>query len=78
LSTFSLLDHELIPHHEITDEDELKSVLKHYNIGMEDLPKIKVADPVVKEIGAEVGDVVKIIRNSATAGEAMYYRYVID
>ncbi|MDK2893104.1 DNA-directed RNA polymerase subunit H [Methanohalophilus sp.] len=78
MSKFSLLDHELIPHHEIADEDELKSILKHYNIGREDLPKIKVSDPVVKEIGAEVGDVVKITRNSATAGEAMYYRYVID
>ncbi|MBP2030473.1 DNA-directed RNA polymerase subunit H [Methanohalophilus levihalophilus] len=78
MSTFSLLDHELIPHHEIADEDELKSVLKHYSIGREDLPKIKAADPVVKEIGAEVGDVVKITRKSETAGEAMYYRYVID
>jgi DNA-directed RNA polymerase subunit H len=78
LSKYSLLDHELIPHHSIVGEDELKSVLKQYDIGREHLPKIKAADPVVKEIGAEVGDVVKILRKSETAGESAYYRLVID
>ncbi|WP_462272067.1 DNA-directed RNA polymerase subunit H [Methanohalophilus sp.] len=78
MSKYSLLDHEFIPHHEIIDEDEIKSVLKEYNIGREQLPKIKIEDPVIKEIGAEVGDVVKITRKSQTAGEAPYYRYVIE
>jgi len=32
LSKFSLLDHEFIPRHEIIDEDEIKSVLKEYNM----------------------------------------------
>lgn len=74
---FSLLDHQLIPKHEIMPEDELKSVLKQYAIEKEQLPKIKVVDPVIQEIGAQVGDVVKITRNSQTAGEAFYYRLVI-
>lgn len=77
LSKFSLLDHELIPHHEIMDEDDLKTVLIHYNVEREQLPKLKVTDPIALEIGAEPGDVVKIIRKSDTAGEAPYYRYVI-
>jgi DNA-directed RNA polymerase subunit H len=58
-------------------EDELKSVLKQFAIEKEQLPKIKVVDPVIQEIGAQVGDVVKITRNSQTAGEAFYYRLVI-
>ncbi|MBP1909423.1 DNA-directed RNA polymerase subunit H [Methanolobus bombayensis] len=74
---FSLLDHQLIPKHEIMLEDELKSVLKQFAIEKEQLPKIKVVDPVIQEIGAQVGDVVKITRNSQTAGEAFYYRLVI-
>nr|WP_321497616.1 DNA-directed RNA polymerase subunit H [uncultured Methanolobus sp.] len=74
---FSLLDHQLIPKHEIMLEDELKSVLKQYAIEKEQLPKIKVVDPVIQEIGAQVGDVVKITRISQTAGEAFYYRLVI-
>jgi DNA-directed RNA polymerase subunit H len=78
LRKFSLLDHELIPKHEIMVEDELKSVLNQYQIEKEQLPKLKVSDPVALEIGASVGDVVKITRNSQTAGEAIYYRLVID
>jgi len=74
---FSLLDHELIPKHEIMSEEDLKTVLKMYNIGKEQLPKIKVDDPVIQEIGAQAGEVVKITRNSQTAGEAYYYRLVI-
>jgi DNA-directed RNA polymerase subunit H len=78
LRKFSLLDHELIPKHEIMVEDELKSVLNQYQIEKEQLPKLKVSDPIALEIGASVGDVVKIMRNSQTAGEAIYYRLVID
>ncbi|MCD4703284.1 MAG: DNA-directed RNA polymerase subunit H [Methanosarcinaceae archaeon] len=78
MSNFSLLDNELIPNHEILGEDEMRSVLKQYNIGKEQLPKLKVSDPIAKEIGAIVGDVVKITRNSYTAGESLYYRYVIE
>lgn len=74
---FSLLDHQLIPKHEIMSEDELKSVLKQYAIEKEQLPKIKAVDPVIQEIGAQVGEVVKITRISQTAGEAFYYRLVI-
>jgi len=77
LRKFSLLDHQLIPKHEVMSENELKSVLNHYAIEKEQLPKIKVVDPVIQEIGAQVGEVVKITRNSQTAGEAFYYRLVI-
>jgi len=59
-------------------EGELKSILSKYSIEKEQLPKIKAQDPVVKEIGAVVGDVVKITRKSQTAGEAEYYRLVIE
>jgi DNA-directed RNA polymerase subunit H len=58
-------------------EEDLKTVLKMYNIGKEQLPKIKVDDPVIQEIGAQTGEVVKITRKSQTAGEAYYYRLVI-
>ncbi|MFP4654979.1 MAG: DNA-directed RNA polymerase subunit H [Methanohalobium sp.] len=74
---FSLLDHELIPKHEILATDELQTVLDFYKIDKEQLPKIKSSDPIVQEIQASEGDVVKITRNSQTAGEALYYRLVI-
>ncbi len=78
LNKFNLFDNELIPKHEILGEDELKSVLKRYKIEREQFPKIKINDPVIQQIGASVGDVVKITRKSQTAKEALYYRLVIE
>ncbi|MDD2440266.1 MAG: DNA-directed RNA polymerase subunit H [Methanosarcinaceae archaeon] len=78
MTKFSLLDHESVPIHEVMSEAELKSVLNEYSIEKEQLPKIRVNDPVIKEIGATIGDVVKIKRKSHTAGEADYYRLVIE
>ncbi len=75
---FSLLDHNSVPIHEIIQEDEIKSLLEKYQIEKGQLPKIKDSDPVAKELGAEIGDIVKITRISQTAGESLYYRLVIE
>ena len=42
-----------------------------------DLPLILANDPVVKKIEAVKGDVLKIKRESLTAGESTYYRIVV-
>jgi len=76
--SFSLLDHDLVPHHLLLSENEASQVLKNYNIKKEQLPKIKVKEPVILEIGGQVGDIVKVIRTSQTAGEAEFYRLVIE
>lgn len=76
--TFKLLDHESVPHHEIIEEGEVAELLEKYAIDKEQLPKIRFDDPIVLEIGAKIGDVIKIARKSQTADEAFYYRLVID
>lgn len=78
MKELSLLNHVMVPHHEIVDEEEIASILEKYNIEKEQLPKIKVKDPVIKELKAKVGDVIKIRRNSPTAVEAVVYRLVIE
>jgi DNA-directed RNA polymerase subunit H len=74
----SILEHELVPKHEIVDAGEVTKLLKTYKIGKEQLPKIKVSDPVIKEIKADAGDIIRIRRTSRTAGKSISYRLVIE
>ncbi|MDV0446611.1 hypothetical protein MsAg5_04570 [Methanosarcinaceae archaeon Ag5] len=78
MTKFKLLDHDSVPYHEIIGDDEVAELLLKYSIEKEQLPKIRVDDPIVNEIGAKLGEVVKITRKSQTATEAFYYRLVID
>ena len=73
----NVLDHVMVPDHQIMSEEEVSELLSHYNITTEQLPKIYNDDPAVKTIGAEVDDVIKVIRASHTAGRAEAYRLVI-
>ncbi|WP_424357369.1 DNA-directed RNA polymerase subunit H [Methanocella sp. MCL-LM] len=75
---FNVLEHELVPDHILLSEEESAEVLKRYNISKGQLPKIKTSDVVVKQIGAQPGDVIRIIRKSLTAGKAVAYRLVIE
>jgi len=73
-----ILKHELVPEHVILSETEIKKILKDTDFKREQLPKIKKDDPVVKEIDANVGDILQITRNSETAGTFLTYRIVDD
>jgi DNA-directed RNA polymerase subunit H len=72
-----VLDHAMVPDHQIMTEEELTGLLSLYNITSEQLPRIYHDDPAVKTIGAKPGDVIRIIRTSHTAGRAESYRLVI-
>lgn len=74
----TISEHGLVPRHEIMEEGEVKGLLEKYKIKKEQLPKIKSSDPVIKEIKAVMGDVVKIKRRSRTAGKFISYRLVIE
>lgn len=69
--------HMLVPKHEILTPDEIKHLLDTYKISINQLPRLVEDDVVVKEIGANVGDVIKITRQSHTAGVYFYYRLVV-
>ncbi len=70
--------HELVPKHELLGEDEAQEVLETYDVTKDKLPKIKRKDVMAKHLGAEPGDIVKITRDSETAGKAVYYRVVVE
>jgi len=69
--------HELVPEHEVVEEDELDDVLDEYDIRRTDLPKLKRSDPAAPDEAA-VGDVVRIVRDSRTTDEAITYRLVVQ
>jgi DNA-directed RNA polymerase subunit H len=75
---FDIFEHALVPMHEILGEKEKEQLLAQYRIQPYQMPQIKSADPAVKAIGAKPGDILKITRKSATAGEHIAYRYVVE
>jgi DNA-directed RNA polymerase subunit H len=71
-------NHVLVPKHSKCSETEKKALLKKYNITIADLPKISINDAAIVDMNLEPGDVVKIVRESPTAGETIFYRVVIE
>lgn len=76
-SSFNVFDHILVPKHEILSKEEAEELLRKYRIKPYHFPKIKDSDPAVRALGAKPGDIIKITRKSPTAGEAVYYRFVV-
>jgi DNA-directed RNA polymerase subunit H len=74
---YSVLDHVLVPKHIVMTEEEVEELLRKFAITKDDLPLIKMNDAVIEEIGAKMGDVVKIMRKKSPAGEAVSYRLVV-
>ena len=69
--------HNLVPEHTVLDREEVEDVLSEYDIRRTDLPKIQRRDAALPD-DAEVGDVVKIVRDSRTTDEAIVYRLVVE
>ncbi len=71
-------DHVYVPKHEIMTIKEAEQTLKNFNCLPTELPLIFVNDPAIIGLGVKPGDMIKITRKSATAGESIYYRYVVE
>jgi DNA-directed RNA polymerase subunit H len=75
---FNLFEHAMVPKHEILSDKEREELLKKFKVHTYQLPYVRVSDPAVKAIGAKPGDIVKIARNSQTAGKYSAYRFVVE
>ena len=75
---FKVTDHFLVPKHEILTPDESREILLKYNSTANQFPFIASTDPAAKSIGAKAGDFIRITRWSETAGETVYYRFVVE
>jgi len=80
---FNVLEHQMVPEHHLLTLEEGERVLKDIGITKDQLPKILRSDRVVQVLeivhGPIVqGRIVKVIRDSLTAGYAVAYRVVRD
>jgi DNA-directed RNA polymerase subunit H len=78
MSALDLKKHVLVPKHTKLSEKEKGELFKKYNIGIESLPIILKTDPAIEGIELKPGDVIKIVRRSATAKTAIFYRVVMN
>jgi len=76
--SFNIFDHILVPRHEILAAEEREKLLNEYRVQPYQLPRIRSTDPGAKAIGAKPGDIVRIVRDSPTAGKYISYRYVVE
>lgn len=74
---YNVTKHTMVPKHErIFLEEEKEAIRTQHEIrSLNLLPLIPVGDPVVRAIGGQIDDIVKVTRYSADAGEHIVYRY---
>lgn len=67
-----ILDHWLVPEHEVLPEEEAQEVVEKFTKGNKmKLPKITVKDPVARILMAKPGDIIKITRKVPSKEEAI-------
>ena len=69
--------HILVPKHTKLNDKEREELLKKYNATEFNLPKILKTDATLKGLELKTGDIIKIERDSPTAGDSIYYRAVM-
>jgi DNA-directed RNA polymerase subunit H len=55
-----------------------EEVLRKFNAKPGQLPYITTTDKGIEDLEVRPGDIIKITRKSPTAGESVYYRYVVE
>ena len=78
VKAYDISKHTLVPKHTKLSEKEKEIILNKYNISVTQLPRILKNDSAIKDLKLKQGDVVKITRQSPTAGEIIFYRSVTN
>ena len=75
---FDVTKHMLVPKHSVISEKEKKELIDKYQLSIIDFPKMSPKDPAIQHLKVKEGDIVKIVRESKTAGESVFYRRVTN
>ena len=73
-----IVKHQLIPIHTKLSDKEKAAMFKKFKVTARELPMIIEDDPAIQHLETQPGDVLKIERNSSTAGKALFYRVVVS
>jgi DNA-directed RNA polymerase subunit H len=73
-----IVNHIYQPKHEVLPKEESEMIFKKFNSKPSQLPYIMASDKGIQDLDAQPSDVIKITRKSSTAGESVYYRYVVE
>lgn len=68
--------HQLQPKHSKLKPNEVKEILKEFDISHSQLPSLKSTDKALPA-DAKIGDVIKIERKDEKGDKANYYRIVV-
>ncbi len=70
--------HNLVPQHTILTNDQKEKLLADLHVTIKELPKIPLSDSAIQNLNPKSNDIIKISRNSRSAGTSNYYRVVIE
>lgn len=74
---FQIFDHDFVSKHELLSAEEKEKFLEEHKVQAYQLPRINRSDSAIIAVGGNPGDIVRVIRNSKTAGKYVSYRYVV-
>ncbi len=81
MSKFNVLDHNLVPEHDLVSEKDENMILKKLKTQKDLLPRISIKDPAIQALNQIYGEIkpgriIKITRMNKSFGMTEYYRVV--
>ena len=73
-----MIEHNLVPKHELLSPEEAQIILEKYKVTREQMPMIQLTDPAIQHLEPKVGDIIKMTRKSKLIGTSLYYRVVVE
>lgn len=76
---YNVTKHYMVPKHEVIKNDKHEEILQTYGLQSKtQLPLLLTSDPVVRFIGGQEGDIIKVTRMPQHVGEHVLYRYCVS